>query len=121
MIVNESGRICLIFGVEALKEFNKFRMPIVFPGGCRCFRALVRHKLRTGSVMMMPFGRHVFFMDDIFLINGERSSSFVVLAIEFVARIFESVGVVKVSRLNLLGFHILFHKLSGLANLIRRF
>jgi hypothetical protein len=121
MIVNESRRIRLIFGVETLKEFNKFRVSVVFPGGCCCFWALVRHKLRAGSVMMMPLDRHIFFMDDIFLINSERTSCFVVLAIEFVAGIFESVGVVKVSRLNLLSFHILFHKLSGLANLIRRF
>lgn len=119
--MNESGRIRLIFGIETFKEFDKFRVSVVFPGGCSCFRALIGHKLRTGPVVMMSLCRHIFFMNDIFLINSERSICFVVLAIELVAGIFKSVGVVKISRLNLPRFQVLFQPLSGLANLIRRF
>ena len=118
--MNESGRIRLIFGIETFKEFDKFRVSVVFPGGCSCFRALVGHKLRTGPVVM-SLCRHIFFMNDIFLINSEWSICFVVLAIELVAGIFESVSVVKISRLNLPRFQVLFQPLSGLANLIRWF
>lgn len=122
VVLNQRCWICLIFGVEALEEFNKFRISVVCPGCCWRFgRSLIRHELGAWSVMMMPLNGHFFFVFDILLVNDQWPSSLIVLTIKSIVWILECIRVIEVPRLNLPSFNVLLQLLHGLTNLVRWF
>ena len=121
LTLEDRSRICLIFGVKSLKEFNKFsvsRLPRERGPGFNLER------LKLGTRLSMSFALKALwlifiFVIDILFINDVRgphcSINIPIFASILDLVIFEDIGIVEVTTLHIIRFHNLLECVRGRA------